>query len=341
MNLTFKRFVALCGSTMALVLLSSAAYAEKPDTDESKSNLAQAKEKNTSLILLGTAGGPIIQSYRSQPASLIIVNGKRFLIDCGEGTVRQLARIGYGPEAVSTVFLTHLHFDHTAGLASLLAFDWAGSKSRPIDIYGPPGTDGLVEAAVGYFSIPVGIFKPLLKRPELRQLASSHSVDVVEPTVIYEDKDLTVTAVENSHYDAVRISPQPYGTPRSYSYRFKTKDRTIVFTGDTGPSEAVTRLASDADILVSEVIDIKQAMIDAQARGGSAEGIAAVIAHQRKEHLTPQEVGKMATAAKVKMVVLSHLAFARDSEGQAANFIEGVRETYSGPLIAGRDLDEF
>jgi len=57
--------------------------------------------------------------------------------------------------------------------------------------------------------------------------------------------------------------------------------------------------------------------------------------------LTPQEVGKMATAAKVKMVVLSHLAFARDSEGQAASFIEGVRETYSGPLIAGRDLDEF
>jgi ribonuclease BN (tRNA processing enzyme) len=338
MNKVNKLF--LVSWTMAISALGAAAEATTSTLDVTN-NSVQKKEGGTNLILLGTAGGPIIRSYRSQPATLLIVNGKRVLVDCGEGTVRQLQRIGLGPEAVSTLFFTHLHFDHTAGLASLLAFDWAGNNSRAIDIYGPPGTDVLVKSAINYFAIPMEIFRPMLKRPDLQQLVSSHTFEVVGPKVVYEDENMTVTAVENSHYKTVKLGAMPYGTARSYSYRFKTKDRTIFFTGDTGPSEAVTQLASGADILVSEIIDINQAMRDAQSRGGSEQGVAAVIAHQKQEHLTPQEVGKMATTANVKMVVLTHLAFASDSEGRAASFIEGVRETYSGPVIAGRDFDEF
>jgi ribonuclease BN (tRNA processing enzyme) len=317
--------------------------ASEVDTNNlgSNRNTSQPNKNKTNLILLGTAGGPIIRNYRSQPAALLTVNGKQVLVDCGEGTVRQLQQIGLGPEAISKIFFTHLHFDHTAGLASLLAFDWAGNNSRPVDIYGPPGTDNLVKSAINYFAVPIDIFRPMLKRPDLQQLALTHTFDATEPKVVFKDENMTITAVENSHYKAVKLGAMPYGIPRSYSYRFTTNDRTIFFTGDTGPSEAVTQLASGADILVSEVIDINRAMIDARARGGSEQGVTAVVTHQRQEHLTPQEVGKIAKTANVKMVILTHLAFADDSEGKAADFINGVREIYAGPVVAGRDFDEF
>ncbi len=59
-----------------------------------------------------------------------------------------------------------------------------------------------------------------------------------------------MTAVENTHFHIPEESPY-YGKYKSYGYRFQTPDRVIVFTGDTGPSEAVTELAKDADLSVS------------------------------------------------------------------------------------------
>ena len=74
--------------------------------------------------------------------------------------------------------------------------------------------------------------------------------------LVYQDANIKVTAVENTHFHHHPGSPA-YGRHKSYSYRFETPDRVIVFTGDTGPSDAVTALAKDADILVSEVVSVE------------------------------------------------------------------------------------
>jgi ribonuclease BN (tRNA processing enzyme) len=73
--------------------------------------------------------------------------------------------------------------------------------------------------------------------------------------VIYQDANVKVSAVENSHF-TFHGGPAA-GKYKSYSYRFETSDRVIVFTGDTGASDAVTELARGADLLVTETVSVQ------------------------------------------------------------------------------------
>src|SRR4029077_418121 len=74
--------------------------------------------------------------------------------------------------------------------------------------------------------------------------------------VIYQDANVKVTAAENSHYHFAPGTPA-YGKYKSYSYRFETADRIIVFSGDTGPNAALDEIAKGADLLVTEVMSIE------------------------------------------------------------------------------------
>jgi ribonuclease BN (tRNA processing enzyme) len=89
---------------------------------------------------LGTQGGPILDAKRSQPANLLVVNGKPWLVDCGDGALERLAAAGYRPLQVKTVFISHLHMDHIGGLQGLIGLRWFGTgKHTLFTIYGPPG----------------------------------------------------------------------------------------------------------------------------------------------------------------------------------------------------------
>src|SRR3546814_5139606 len=88
------------------------------------------------------------------------------------------------------------------------------------------------------------------------------------------------------------------GRDKSFSYRFETPGRVIVFSGDTGPSEALTELARGADILVSEVIDTEDAVrMIASDPHFPPQAQKPLAAHIRHNHLSPEEVGNMATKA--------------------------------------------
>jgi ribonuclease BN (tRNA processing enzyme) len=117
----------------------------------------------------------------------------------------------------------------------------------------------------------------------------------------------------------------------------------VVFTGDTGPSDAIAELAQGADILVSEVIDVDQTMKHQVELYGEStpEQMQSTIAHLREEHLTPEDLGKMAERAKVKMVVLSHIVMGFDEETDFLHYVNGVRRHFSGVVVAGQDLDQF
>ena len=159
--------------------------------------------------------------------------------------------------------------------------------------------------------------------------------------VCYQDANVKVTAVENSHFD-FHEGPAS-GKHKSYSYRFETPDRVIVFTGDTGPSDAVTELAKSADLLVSETSSCQgrmQEMVDDgrwQAMTSSEQaGITRQMTHG---HMTLDEIGKMAASADVKTVVLSHLTHKRD--GDYTPWAEEVKKHFSGQVLIAKDLMEF
>jgi ribonuclease BN (tRNA processing enzyme) len=162
--------------------------------------------------------------------------------------------------------------------------------------------------------------------------------------LVYQDANIKVTAVENTHFHIPEGSPY-YGKYKSYSYRFQTPDRVIVFTGDTGPSDAVTELAGNADILVSEVgsaEDVKQVLIKNGAwQGMTPEQQVALMRHLTEEHLTPEEVGKMAARAYVKTVVLTHLLATVDEHDDYQRFVPEVGRLFSGRVVVAKDLMEF
>src|SRR6202047_2906515 len=100
----------------------------------------------TQIVILGT-GAPGPDPARSGPATAIIVNGTPYLVDFGPGVVRRAAAayhqgvtaFGAGVSALRTVFLTHLHADHTAGYPDLILTTWIMGRKRPLEVYGPKG----------------------------------------------------------------------------------------------------------------------------------------------------------------------------------------------------------
>lgn len=298
----------------------------------------------TRIILLGTGGGPVARKFRSQPANLLVVNGKPYLIDAGAGVVRQLAWAGYQPPSIRTIFITHHHIDHDAGLEPLMSFIWVNSsmtgRLRPVvEIYGPPRTRYLVRAALTYLGVSERIFRSEMNLPPAAPMFTAH--DVARDGMFYDDGTIRVIAAENTHYH-FRPGTPSYGKDLSFSYRFDTPNGAVVFTGDTGPSPAVVKLARGARVLVSEVIDPAAVIRQMEQAGHLSPRLAQQATyHMEEEHLTPENVGKMASAAGVGVVILTHFGPGLDSETTTTQYTAGVESQFSGPVIPGRDLFEY
>ncbi|MBU6442964.1 MAG: MBL fold metallo-hydrolase [Alphaproteobacteria bacterium] len=313
----------------------------------------------TRIILLGTEGGPTAEKFRSEPANLLVVDGTPYLIDAGAGVSRRLPWAGLDPVQIHTIFITHHHVDHNAGLGSLMSLAWFnrswGNLPGPtVQIYGPPGMIFLVHSALQYLGVSERIF--LAGVPEMKPAApmfAAHDID--QAGAVFQDKLIRVTAAENTHYRFPSYGPNGIKDKgikdKSYSYRFDTPEGSVVYTGDTGPSAAVTALARNADVLVSEVCadEICGNLSDASKIDEGAQPLPKKMAeaeqyHFRNEHLTPEDVGRMAEAAHVKMVILTHIVssvLADDGASYAAELTAGVKKYYSGPVIVGRDLFEY
>lgn len=303
-------------------------------------------QHTTRIVFLGTYGGPGARKLRSEPATLLVVDGTPYLVDIGPGTDRQLAFAGVRHRDVKAVFITHHHIDHDGGLVPFISLTWfekAWYRAPPstVAIYGPPATAYLVRTALDYLSVSERIF-----RAGMPALAPSDGMfeahDVANDGPFYSDGVLRATAARNAHY--VFPSQGPTGeTDKSFAYRFDTPSGSVVFTGDTGPSDAVVRLAQGADVLVSEVCLCKSTPYSpADSVTGPPEGLAAQQRfHMVHEHLSPEEVGRMATDAHVKTVLLTHFVPGDDDVTDLSGFTSGVRRTYAGNVIAAHDLYEF
>jgi ribonuclease BN (tRNA processing enzyme) len=294
----------------------------------------------SSLITLGTASGPSLRPDRAQSSNLLTVNGTHYVVDAGDCVARRLAKAGIEVREIGTIFITHHHDDHTAGLGTLMSLAWDRQRTKPINVYGPPRTEELVKAAVQYFTISAEIrIADGGRTVPIAQVFFGHDVGT---GMIYQDANVKVTAVENSHF-AFHEGPAA-GKHKSYSFRFETPDRVIVFTGDTGASDAVTELAKGADLLVTETCscdDRKQAMInDGRWQAMTPAEQAGSMRQATQGHMTLDVIGKMAQRANVKTVVLSHLT-QRVGTDDYTPWAEEVKKHFSGQVLVAKDLMEF
>ena len=109
---------------------------------------AQTAAGDAKLVLLGTKGGPRVSKGRSNPANLILAGGRSYVVDCGYGVTKQLIEASIQAHQVRTILITHHHSDHNLELGPLIYSAWAGGLREPIDVWGPPPLQQLID---GFF----------------------------------------------------------------------------------------------------------------------------------------------------------------------------------------------
>jgi ribonuclease BN (tRNA processing enzyme) len=302
-----------------------------------------AAATGNAFIVLGTSSGPNSEADRAQPANALVVDGQVYLVDAGDGAVAQLAKAGQGLGAVRGVFLSHLHFDHTGGMFAVVGLRAQLQQRAPLLVYGPPGTEaliaGLLAAAAPGMAAAYGI-------PGESWTADIAVVELADGDTV-SLPGFEVTVAENTHYQlSAGDERQPDGT--GLSFRFDLADRSIVYTGDTGPSDAVVTLARDADLLVSEMIDV-DAVLAQMGLGGPGRAEAAVAGepmtsferHMYLHHMTPFQVGELARDAAVGRVVVTHFAPNPMSAEQAQAYLDRIADSYDGAAELAADLERY
>ncbi|MEL1250097.1 MBL fold metallo-hydrolase [Aurantiacibacter gilvus] len=292
-------------------------------------------------ITLGTHGGPVPHADRAEPSNLLLTGSEVYLVDVGDGAANQMARVGVPLARLSGVFISHLHFDHTGGLGAVLGLRFQTEAQNTLTIYGPPGTRQLVDGLIASMR-PGGEAGYGVPGEEVHD--PSIGIEVIEwrggETAVVGG--MTVRNVENTHYSFTPDSPQ-YGRYASLSFRFDLPDRSILYTGDTAPSEAVDRLGQGVDLLVAEMIDL-EGLLGAMgpARGDQAGGPPPLlIEHLRTHHITPSQIGEMAAAMDAGEVVVTHLVIGNAGREDWRRYEAEIGAHFDGTITIAQDLDGF
>ncbi|MFZ3566475.1 MBL fold metallo-hydrolase [Streptomyces sp. BH097] len=290
-----------------------------------------------SVVLLGTGAGPYPAPGRQGASTAVVVGDRTYLVDAGYGALRKYAQAGLRLSDLRAVFLTHLHSDHTADLFNLFLLGWGPANhgvNQPVHIAGPgpdrtlpdhpqPGTEGLLTHLLAAFGQDVAVRLRTSARTPLADLVRPH--DLVSPpagqdVLVYEDDRVRVTAREVPH-------PPLH---QSFGYRFETEEGVVAFSGDTAYSDSVGELAEGADLLVHETMEP-----DFYRGLGYSDRLLDFLT---ASHTAPGDVGRLATAAGVRRVALSHIGPPDPREVGDDDWTRKVAATYSGPVVVGHDL---
>jgi ribonuclease BN (tRNA processing enzyme) len=274
------------------------------------------------LVLLGTQGGPMIRSYKQTPsANLIMYKNVPFVIDSGYGTTFKLREAGISLSTLKYIFITHLHSDHYLDIGPLLYNAWIAGIAEQIHVYAPTGIKSLLKA---YWKSNQYDITTRIKdegRSDIRKLVTIH--DIKEGMLI-STSDFEISALKNIHPPV----------DNSYAFKFKLGNKIIVFSGDTSYCPALVEFATDADYLIHEVMYRSAVDEMAKRRANATKLIASIKSH----HTSTDDVGRIATAAKVKTLVLNHFVPADDNSLSDQVWIDAVRSTFKGNIIVGKDL---
>jgi ribonuclease BN (tRNA processing enzyme) len=278
------------------------------------------------LVLLGTKGGPAIRGgFTPAPsANLIVYDNVPYVIDTGYGVSFKLVAAKFPLPQLRYVFITHHHSDHNAEFGLLMNNAWAVGLKTPVDAYGPAGIRQLADGFWQAYRFDIETRMADEGRPDLRKLVDIH--EYTEGPVMAAP-GVKVTALRNVHPPITE----------SFALKFEFPGKTIVFSGDTAYFPPLAEFAKGADLLVHEVM-YAPAMEALMRRTPNAPTL---LAHLKASHTLTDEVGRIATQAGVKKLVLSHLVPADDPNVTEKVWTEAVRETWTGDLVVAHDLMEI
>ena len=286
--------------------------------------VAAAQAQRTRLILLGTGGGPRPRKASSAAAQVIIADGKAYVIDCGNGVARQLAFANVPLATLRHIFITHHHSDHNADYGNLMLLAWTAGLRTQVDTWGPPPLEKMTRLffEMNAYDIETRIADE--GRVPLPSLVRPH--ELCAPGVVMRDDTLKVTSALVHHPPVVP----------AFGYRFDAKDRSIVISGDTAPSDNLVKLAEGADVLVHDAMYLP-GVERLVARVPNAPALRkSILSH----HTAAEDAGRIAERAGVKTLVLSHLVPADDPEISEQMWLDAAGSHFRGTVLVGKDLLE-
>ena len=278
------------------------------------------------LTLLGT-GTPTPLTHRAGSSFLVALDDEMFLFDCGPGCVRRLIKKGVSPTRIANLFLTHLHYDHCVDYSYLTLVRWDQGFGRipELRVYGPGHTSRMTEllfAEAGVFGPdlaartqhPGSEFIYEMRGGELpRKRPEPIATDIAHGSVV-ERNGWRVKAAEVAHCQPQLIS---------LAYRLDTPDGSIVFSGDTAPTENLTGLAEGADTLVHMCHFINGVVTDPRLTDCCSG------------HL---DAARTARDAGVGTLVLVHLTEQLERPGVRERVLIEAGGIFGGHIVLGEDL---
>ena len=274
------------------------------------------------VVLLGT-GTPIPDPVASGPAVAVVVNEQAYLFDAGPGVVRQAQAAAekfrlaaLDATNLTRLFITHLHSDHTLGYPDIMLTPWVIGRLPPLEVYGPMGTaamtDRLKEAYAADIKIRSDGAEGLGRRP-----LDVRVHEISQPGGVYRDANVTVRALNVRHGS----------WPQAFGYAIDAAGRSIVISGDTAPSEEITKACRACDLLIHEVYsDDRFKIVFGRERG----------AYHSTFHTSTKQLAEIAAKAKPKLLVLYHQLYFGPRE--EVDLEKEIRRTYGGNVVNGRDL---
>ena len=276
---------------------------------------------DTKVVLLGT-GTPIPDPERSGPSLAIVVNNVSYVVDCGPGVVRRAtaaARKGIAGLQVGNLrhlFITHLHSDHTVGYPDFIFTPAVTGRNTSLEVYGPAGTQSMTDNIMKAYAEDIDMrINGLEKGNPAAYVVHVHEIT---PGIVYQDSNVTVKAFKVNHGS----------WPEAFGYRFETKDKIIVVSGDCTYSECLVENAMDCDILIHEVYSME----------GLSKRTKQWQDYHTAFHTSTSQLAAIANKAKPKLLVLTHVLLFGSSQESLMN---EIKSSYKGEVKFGSDLDVY
>jgi ribonuclease BN (tRNA processing enzyme) len=271
------------------------------------------------IVLLGTKGGPAIRAGGAMPtSSLLEMDGRRVVIDCGLGVTKGLVQAGMDLKTLDLIFITHLHSDHILELGPLIHTAWTTGLKTDVTVFGPPGIEAYwagFMASVAYDNA-VRVYDE--GRIPLEELVTVHAYD--EGAVM--DGLLRVSAL--------RVPHPPIKD--AFALRFDGT-KSVTFSGDTTYFPPLASFAQGSDVLVHEAL-LPAGVETVIARTGLGDKLRN---HLYASHTKVEDVARIAAVSGVGRLVLNHLIPADDPLIGAQDWLSQVAQVWDGQANVGAD----
>jgi len=287
-------------------------------------SVAHATEPLSATII--GSGSPIYNENRASASVLVSAGETHLLVDMGNGTQANLAKLGFDTRKISGLFFTHHHLDHNEEFVPMLIKSLLGRDN--FTIVGPPNTVKLTEVNLDLYQEDIEYRLNKSQRSLAERKQAFDAIDL-QGGESFKVGDILVSTVEVPH------------TIHTIAYRFDYQGQSIVVTGDLTYAENLPALAKDADYMIIDSGGMVMKDGRRKKQGNKKQDNKKQDSNKASKrstehaHLNLDDSSLLAKQANVKNLVYTHFnSTVVDTEAS----LKEIRQNYTGNVIFGEDL---